>query len=164
MGVTFRQLHPLFVGEVTSDIALKDLYDEATLQEVRDGMDRFGVLVFHDQAFTDEEQLAFAESEAARLAAVADDEEKKLAELRKKQRDADASVDSLVNDEFALAFSYLLKKERQTLDFEFDFNKYRSANRKLRFDVEVKDTDGDRTLGVGTHERRVIPVGEVSSD
>ena len=36
--------------------------------------------------------------------------------------------------------------------------------RKLRFDVEVKDTEGDRTLGVGTHERRVIPVGEVSSD
>ncbi|HET8975685.1 MAG TPA: hypothetical protein VFN15_03560 [Solirubrobacterales bacterium] len=27
--------------------------------------------------------------------------------------------------------------------------------RKLRFDVEV--TEGDRTIGVGTHERRVIP-------
>ena len=26
--------------------------------------------------------------------------------------------------------------------------------RKLRFDVEVKD--GDRTIGVGTHERRVV--------
>jgi predicted thioesterase len=33
--------------------------------------------------------------------------------------------------------------------------------RKLRFAVEVKDTEGDRTLGVGTHERRVIQVGEV---
>jgi len=29
--------------------------------------------------------------------------------------------------------------------------------RKLRFDVEV--TDGERTIGVGTHERRVIQVG-----
>ena len=29
--------------------------------------------------------------------------------------------------------------------------------RKLRFDVEVKD--GDRTIGVGTHERRVIDAG-----
>jgi predicted thioesterase len=29
--------------------------------------------------------------------------------------------------------------------------------RKLRFDVEVKE--GDRTIGVGTHERRVIEVG-----
>src|SRR5512132_1859504 len=28
--------------------------------------------------------------------------------------------------------------------------------RKLRFDVEVKE--GDRTIGVGTHERRVIEV------
>ena len=27
--------------------------------------------------------------------------------------------------------------------------------RKLRFDVEVRE--GDRTIGVGTHERRVIP-------
>ena len=36
--------------------------------------------------------------------------------------------------------------------------------RKLRFEVEVKDTEGDRTLGVGTHERRVIDVGEVKQD
>jgi fluoroacetyl-CoA thioesterase len=28
--------------------------------------------------------------------------------------------------------------------------------RKLRFDVEVRE--GDRTVGVGTHERRVVPV------
>ena len=34
--------------------------------------------------------------------------------------------------------------------------------RKFRFDVEV--TEGDRTIGVGTHERRVITVGEVKSD
>ncbi|HEX2128955.1 MAG TPA: hypothetical protein VHF58_07030 [Solirubrobacterales bacterium] len=32
-------------------------------------------------------------------------------------------------------------------------------DRKLRFDVEV--TEGDRTIGVGTHERRVIDVGVV---
>jgi len=31
--------------------------------------------------------------------------------------------------------------------------------RKLRFDVEV--TEGERTIGVGTHERRVIEVGQV---
>jgi fluoroacetyl-CoA thioesterase len=29
-------------------------------------------------------------------------------------------------------------------------------DRKLRFDVEVRD--GDRTIGVGTHERRVVTV------
>jgi fluoroacetyl-CoA thioesterase len=33
--------------------------------------------------------------------------------------------------------------------------------RKLRFEVEV--TEGDRTIGVGTHERRVIDVGAVKS-
>jgi fluoroacetyl-CoA thioesterase len=32
--------------------------------------------------------------------------------------------------------------------------------RKLRFDVEVKE--GERTIGVGTHERRVIEVGSVT--
>src|SRR4051794_41160359 len=33
--------------------------------------------------------------------------------------------------------------------------------RKLRFDVEV--LEGERTIGVGTHERRVIDVGVVKS-
>jgi fluoroacetyl-CoA thioesterase len=32
-------------------------------------------------------------------------------------------------------------------------------DRKLRFDVEV--LEGDRTIGVGTHERRVIGVGQL---
>jgi predicted thioesterase len=31
--------------------------------------------------------------------------------------------------------------------------------RKLRFDVEV--AEGERTIGVGTHERRVIDVGQL---
>ena len=34
--------------------------------------------------------------------------------------------------------------------------------RKLRFDVEVKESD--RTVGVGTHERRVIEAGSVTGD
>src|SRR3954449_4471524 len=34
-------------------------------------------------------------------------------------------------------------------------------DRKLTFDVEV--TEGDRTIGVGTHQRRAITVGEVKS-
>ena len=32
-------------------------------------------------------------------------------------------------------------------------------DRKLRFDVEL--TEGDRAIGVGTHERRVIDVGHI---
>lgn len=31
--------------------------------------------------------------------------------------------------------------------------------RKLRFDVEV--TEGDRTIGVGTHERRIVDFGQL---
>jgi predicted thioesterase len=34
--------------------------------------------------------------------------------------------------------------------------------RKLRFDVEVKE--GERTVGVGTHERRVIEIGSVTGE
>jgi fluoroacetyl-CoA thioesterase len=33
--------------------------------------------------------------------------------------------------------------------------------RKLRFDVEL--TEGERTIGLGTHERRVIDVGDVKT-
>ena len=33
--------------------------------------------------------------------------------------------------------------------------------RKLRFEVEV--TEGERTIGVGTHERRVIDVGQLGT-
>ena len=33
--------------------------------------------------------------------------------------------------------------------------------RKLRFDVEV--TEGERTIGVGTHERRIVSFGQLDS-
>ena len=59
MGPTFRQLHPLFVGEA-SPVDLRRA-DEATLAQIRAGMDRYAVLVFHDQPLTDEEHLAFAQ-------------------------------------------------------------------------------------------------------
>ncbi|HET7340165.1 MAG TPA: TauD/TfdA family dioxygenase [Methylomirabilota bacterium] len=59
MGPTFRQLHPLFVGEA-GPVDLRKA-DEATLAQIRAGMDRYAVLVFHDQPLTDEEHLAFAQ-------------------------------------------------------------------------------------------------------
>lgn len=34
--------------------------------------------------------------------------------------------------------------------------------RKLRFDVEVRE--GERTIGVGTHERRIVEFGQLGSD
>ena len=65
MAITFKPLHPLFVAEV-GNIDLTTT-DEAALQEVRRGMDRYGVLVFRNQPFTDDQQLAFAERFDGRL-------------------------------------------------------------------------------------------------
>src|SRR3989454_3511169 len=60
MGLTFKQLHPLFVGEA-SPIELRRVHDEQTLAAIRAAMDQYAVLVFHDQAFSDGEHLAFAQ-------------------------------------------------------------------------------------------------------
>jgi alpha-ketoglutarate-dependent 2,4-dichlorophenoxyacetate dioxygenase len=65
MALTFKPLHPLYVAEV-SDVDLTKA-DDATLHELRGGMDRYGVLVFRDQVFTDDQQLAFAERFDGRL-------------------------------------------------------------------------------------------------
>jgi alpha-ketoglutarate-dependent 2,4-dichlorophenoxyacetate dioxygenase len=59
VALTFRQLHPHFVAEV-SPIELRQVHDPETLGEIRAGMDEHAVLVFRDQPFTDEQQLAFA--------------------------------------------------------------------------------------------------------
>jgi len=60
MSVTFRQLQPVFAAEVTCEIDLTNLEDEVTLAELRAGMDKYAVLVFHGQGFTNPQQLAFA--------------------------------------------------------------------------------------------------------
>jgi len=60
MPLTFRQLHPHFVAEV-SPIDLRQVRDRKTLAEIHAGMDTYAVLVFRDQPFTDEEQLEFAQ-------------------------------------------------------------------------------------------------------
>jgi alpha-ketoglutarate-dependent 2,4-dichlorophenoxyacetate dioxygenase len=57
--ISFKPLHASFVAEV-SPVDLRQVNDPDTLQCLRDGMDQYGVLVFRQQAFTDDEQLAFA--------------------------------------------------------------------------------------------------------
>ncbi len=52
MALTFRKLHPHFVGEV-GPVDLRRVHDPETLAEIRAGMDEYAVLVFHDQPFTD---------------------------------------------------------------------------------------------------------------
>jgi len=60
MALTFRKLHPHFVGEV-GPVDLRDVRDAETLARIRAGMDEFVVLVFHDQRWTDAEHLDFAQ-------------------------------------------------------------------------------------------------------
>ena len=60
MTLTFRKLHPCFVAEV-SPVDLRRVHDLETLGQIRAGMDEYAVLVFRDQPFADDEQLAFAQ-------------------------------------------------------------------------------------------------------
>jgi len=60
MALTFRKLHPLFVGEV-SPVDLRRVHDEETFARIRAGMDEFAVLVFRNQPFADNEHLEFAQ-------------------------------------------------------------------------------------------------------
>lgn len=55
----FRKLHPHFAAEVSA-IDLRGVADRGTLDEIRAAMGEYAVLVFHDQPFADDEQLAFA--------------------------------------------------------------------------------------------------------
>jgi alpha-ketoglutarate-dependent 2,4-dichlorophenoxyacetate dioxygenase len=60
MALQFRRLHPTFVAEV-SPVDLRQVHDAETLAEIRAGMDAYAILVFRDQPFTDEQQIAFAQ-------------------------------------------------------------------------------------------------------
>src|SRR5262245_39173426 len=66
MTVTFRKLSTHFAAEVPP-IELRGVDEAETLAEIRAGMDEYAVLVFHDQPFTDEEHLAFAQRLDGRL-------------------------------------------------------------------------------------------------
>jgi alpha-ketoglutarate-dependent 2,4-dichlorophenoxyacetate dioxygenase len=81
MTVTIRPLHEVFVGEVSGvDITKPLSRDEVAAIEA--GMDRYAVLVFHDQDITDEQQMAFSRNfgalEDARGGNVTRPEEKRL--------------------------------------------------------------------------------------
>jgi alpha-ketoglutarate-dependent 2,4-dichlorophenoxyacetate dioxygenase len=59
MSVGLRQLHPLFVGEVSGVDAGRPL-NPATVGALREAIDRYAVLVLRDQQLDDEQQMAFA--------------------------------------------------------------------------------------------------------
>jgi alpha-ketoglutarate-dependent 2,4-dichlorophenoxyacetate dioxygenase len=60
MALAFTKLHPTIVAEVSA-VDLRRVHDEPTLALIRAGMDEHAILVFRDQPFTDEEQIAFAQ-------------------------------------------------------------------------------------------------------
>ncbi|HJQ58298.1 MAG TPA: TauD/TfdA family dioxygenase [Vineibacter sp.] len=61
MTLSIRQIGPCFAGEVDGiDLRKKLTRDEVAA--VHAGMDRYGVLVFHDQDISDEQHLAFTRS------------------------------------------------------------------------------------------------------
>ena len=61
MSLTIRQVGPCFAGEVAGVDLTKPL-PAADIATIHAGMDKYAVLVFHDQNFTDEQQLAFTQS------------------------------------------------------------------------------------------------------
>jgi alpha-ketoglutarate-dependent 2,4-dichlorophenoxyacetate dioxygenase len=58
MAVSIRQIHPVFVGEA-SGVDLRAALTREEAAAIESGMDRYAVLVFHDQNITDEQQIAF---------------------------------------------------------------------------------------------------------
>ncbi len=83
MAIQFRQLTPVFAGEVSG----VDLTKPLTQQEVsaiEAGMDKYAVLVFHDQQLSDEQQMAFTrnfgEIENARGGNITKDKDKRLSD------------------------------------------------------------------------------------
>lgn len=61
MTVAIRPLHPLFAGEV-SGLDLRQPLSPADVAALEAGMDRFAVLVFHDQPVDDEQHMAFSKA------------------------------------------------------------------------------------------------------
>jgi alpha-ketoglutarate-dependent 2,4-dichlorophenoxyacetate dioxygenase len=61
MPFPIHQVGPCFAGEVDGIDLTKPL-SAADIDAIHAGMDRYAVLIFHDQDFTDEQQLAFTQS------------------------------------------------------------------------------------------------------
>jgi alpha-ketoglutarate-dependent 2,4-dichlorophenoxyacetate dioxygenase len=58
MALSIRQIHPVFVGEV-SEVDLRQPLSGDAVAAIETGMDHYAVLVFHEQRITDEQQITF---------------------------------------------------------------------------------------------------------
>jgi alpha-ketoglutarate-dependent 2,4-dichlorophenoxyacetate dioxygenase len=81
MTTSIRQIHPVFVGEV-SGVDLTKLLTPVEVAAIEAGLDRYAVLLFHDQKITDEQQMAFSRNfgslEDARGGNITKPEDKRL--------------------------------------------------------------------------------------
>ena len=61
MGVKIKQIHEHFVGEVSGlDLSKKLLASE--VRQIEEGMDTFGVLIFHNQLINNEQQIEYTKN------------------------------------------------------------------------------------------------------
>lgn len=81
MTIAIRQIHPVFVGEV-SGVDISQPLSRDDVAAIDAGMARYAVLVFRDQKITDEQQMAFSVNfgplEDARGGNIAKPEDKRL--------------------------------------------------------------------------------------
>jgi alpha-ketoglutarate-dependent 2,4-dichlorophenoxyacetate dioxygenase len=81
MTLSIRQIHPVFVGEV-SGVDIGKPLSSGEVAAIEAGMDRYAVLVFRDQRITDEQQMVFSRNfgalEDARGGNITKPEDKRL--------------------------------------------------------------------------------------
>ena len=65
MNIVIKQLHKDFVGEVSGLDLSKPLSSDA-VEQIEQGMDKFGVLIFHDQDITDDQHCLLYTSPSPR--------------------------------------------------------------------------------------------------
>ena len=85
MAIDIRQIHDVFVGEVSGADLTKPLTRD-DVAAIEAGMDKYAVLVFRDQNITDEQQVAFSQN-------FGEIEMKKGGNIRSEKR-----VNDLIND------------------------------------------------------------------
>ncbi len=144
MRLEFNRLHPQFFA-AASPIVLRTLRDPETLATIRAAMDEHAVIVFHDQAFSDAEQLDFAR----RLDGLLHAKTGARAIGKNRLGDDEALTDiSNIGDDGAL----LAAEDRRRL--------YRLGNRLWHTDASFEDPPGRYSM----LHARVVPPADAGAD
>ncbi|HSH06910.1 MAG TPA: TauD/TfdA family dioxygenase, partial [Burkholderiales bacterium] len=144
MPLAFKRLHPTFFAEA-SPVALREVYDLETLDAIRAAMDEHAVLVFHEQAFTDAEQLDFARRLDGALHARTG--ARVVAKSRLGDEEALTDISNVGADGALLA-----SNDRQRL--------YRLGNRLWHTDASFEDPAGRYSM----LHARVVPPAQAGGD